>query len=348
MEAACIPDTAEVLAAIASVNPAQPRVDRERAGWALRGYCEALGLPEPEVRWVDDLRVARESWWTTWKPVDGGLVRCRERWPAFSGREASLTGSLLDSRLSMDPRLHGASVEPPSLPLVEAERQLFRLLVGSWRTGRSVRLATNVALRAAFAWRSQERSPSRWLSALGPLVEAIQHGLMAYWPGERKVFAVPRPLMLLEGAQLHCWDGRPAIVWETGRTLYYWRGVHLLESVGARPDSLTAGRINQTKNAERRRVMLERFGYERFLNDVGAELVSEDAYGRLWRTGRPFGRNNDEPLALVEVTNATVEPDGSRKTYFLHVPPTMQTARQAVAWSFGFADQRGYTPVAES
>ena len=38
---------------------------------------------------------------------------------------------------------------------------------------------------------------------------------------------------------------------------------------------------------------------------------------------------------MVEVLNSTPEPDGSRKTYFLRVPPDTQTARQGVAWTFG-------------
>jgi hypothetical protein len=39
----------------------------------------------------------------------------------------------------------------------------------------------------------------------------------------------------------------------------------------------------------------------------------------------------EEPLVLVEVENATVEPDGTRKHYLLRVPPHMRTARDAVA-----------------
>ena len=37
---------------------------------------------------------------------------------------------------------------------------------------------------------------------------------------------------------------------------------------------------------------------------------------------------------MVKVVNSTPEPDGSFKDYFLRVPPDMQTAHQAVAWTF--------------
>ena len=50
---------------------------------------------------------------------------------------------------------------------------------------------------------------------------------------------------------------------------------------------------------------------------------------------------------MVEVLNSTPEPDGSRKTYFLRVPPRTQTAREGVAWTFALgADQ--YAPRRES
>ncbi len=55
----------------------------------------------------------------------------------------------------------------------------------------------------------------------------------------------------------------------------------------------------------------------------------------------------DEPIVMVEVLNSTPEPDGTRKTYFLRVPPTMRTAREAVAWTFDM-DGAAYAPAVES
>lgn len=76
--------------------------------------------------------------------------------------------------------------------------------------------------------------------------------------------------------------------------------------------------------------MIERFGLDRFLRESGAELVHFDDYGKLWRALIP----GDEPLVMVEVVNSTPEPDGTFKDYFLRVPPTVRTAREAVAWTF--------------
>ena len=47
--------------------------------------------------------------------------------------------------------------------------------------------------------------------------------------------------------------------------------------------------------------------------------------------------------AAVEVVNGTAEPDGTRKHYFLQVPPTVRSAREAVAWTYGLTEQR-YRP----
>ena len=38
------------------------------------------------------------------------------------------------------------------------------------------------------------------------------------------------------------------------------------------------------------------------------------------------------------------EPDGTHKRYFLQVPPTVRTPREAVAWTYGLSE-RQYRPV---
>jgi len=42
----------------------------------------------------------------------------------------------------------------------------------------------------------------------------------------------------------------------------------------------------------------------------------------------------------VEVTNGTAEADGSRKTYWLNVPPEMRSAKAAVAWTYGMTPEQ--------
>jgi hypothetical protein len=44
--------------------------------------------------------------------------------------------------------------------------------------------------------------------------------------------------------------------------------------------------------------------------------------------------------AAVEVVNGTPEPDGTRRHYFLQVPPDLHSAREAVAWTYGMTAQQ--------
>ena len=97
------------------------------------------------------------------------------------------------------------------------------------------------------------------------------------------------------------------------------------------------------RNIEVRRRFIERIGYERFLTLTRSVPVSKDDYGKLWRIALPRG----EPIMLVEVINATAEADGTRKRYFLRVPPQIQTARAAVAWTFD-SEPGQYSPRVET
>jgi hypothetical protein len=98
------------------------------------------------------------------------------------------------------------------------------------------------------------------------------------------------------------------------------------------PGCLSLWGIREERNRELQRVMLERFGYDRFLLELGAVPIQSDQFGALYRVSS--GRYR-EPLAIVHVTNSTPEPDGSRKRYFLRVPPDVRTAHEAVALTFG-------------
>ena len=68
--------------------------------------------------------------------------------------------------------------------------------------------------------------------------------------------------------------------------------------------------------------MLEYYGYDRYLADSGARPVHRDETGTLWR----IDLAEDEPVVMVEVLNSTPGPDGTRRTYWLRVPPSTRTA----------------------
>ena len=152
----------------------------------------------------------------------------------------------------------------------------------------------------------------------------------------------PRVLHLDDRGRLHSATGA-AIQYPDGWGLYCWHGVRVPEDVILTPELLTADRIEKEPNAEVRRVMVERMGYERYILESGATLVHSDETGALYR--KEF--SDDEPLNVVHVLNSTPEPDGSVKRYALRVPPNITRAREAVAWTFNVPEAE-YRPLVET
>ena len=145
-----------------------------------------------------------------------------------------------------------------------------------------------------------------------------------------------------ERGRLHSIAG-PAVAYPDGWAIYAVHGVRVPEQVITAPQTLTIKQIEYETNAEVRRVMVERFGMERFILESGAQLVHTDECGALYRKEL----SQDEPLVAVHVVNSTPEPDGSVKKYILRVPPTIQTAREAVAWTFNLKPEQ-YKPQIET
>ncbi|MFF4983883.1 DUF6745 domain-containing protein [Streptomyces sp. NPDC001046] len=189
-----------------------------------------------------------------------------------------------------------------------------------------------------------------WLAALtgrGPaldgLAEVARHAGW-WWPYEEAVVICERPVELHrdEAGRLDRDDG-PALAFPDGFALYAWRGMPVPRDFLTALADLTPDRVRAEENAELRRVMLEFYGYDRYLADSGAEPVHRDETGVLWR----IALDDDEDVTMVEVVNSTAEPDGTFNTYWLRVPPTTRTARQGVAWTFGVTEQE-YAPLRQT
>ncbi|MFB8103410.1 MULTISPECIES: DUF6745 domain-containing protein [unclassified Streptomyces] len=165
-----------------------------------------------------------------------------------------------------------------------------------------------------------------------------------WWPYEKAVVISERPEVLHrdEAGRLDHGAG-PALAYPDGFALYAWRGMPVPAAFLAELASLTPQRIREEENAELRRVMLEFYGYDRYLTESGAEPVHRDETGILWR----IALEGDEDVVMVEVVNSTPEPDGTHRTYWLRVPPTTRTAKDGVAWTFGL-DGAAYAPVRQT
>jgi len=147
----------------------------------------------------------------------------------------------------------------------------------------------------------------------------------------------------------HGGDGQGFRIYVINGTMVPWRAVE-------EPGWLTAEKVRDERNAERRRAFLTIYGEDRFVDDVGAELVHEDAYGKLYRLpGHGL---------KVRVEDSTTLPDGTRRVYWLGVHPELRplgrpatmpsndhpvpmTAHAAVASTFGLTPEE-YSPKVET
>lgn len=301
-------------------------VDRPLVEAALRAYLRS----KPSIRWVGSpeavmtLAGPSASGWLAEDPAawaTGGLVLARSARAAYEQGLLDEWGDRADDGSVWDDAVAAAlSGGGPSQGDDAAEEDLFLIL----------------------------------RSAAGPLIIT-----------EDEVVVADRPLVLRldDQGRLHSEAG-PAAAWGDGTVVHAWHGVRVASWVIDEPARITTAAIDEETNIEVRRVLVERFGAERYLRAGGAILVHEDAMGRLWR--KPLGSEPaprprprwsrpppptpttvDEPLCMVEVRNSTPEPDGTHRTYFLRVPPTMRTARQAVAWTFGLPEG-SYRPAVET
>lgn len=149
-----------------------------------------------------------------------------------------------------------------------------------------------------------------------------------------------------ERGRLHSSEG-PAMRWDDGWSIYAWHGVRVPAKYIDTPDSLGREDLLAEKNAERRRAMMEIVGSDRFSSLFDLEEVSrqrrhpeleEDVLLRTRTTDAVTG----EHIQFVRV----VCPSTGR-VYHLCVPPSILTAAEAVAWTFGH-DEQTFAPAVEA
>lgn len=358
---------------IANAMSTKPMTDDERAKMrvAVRGLYEAANMePPPDERIVFVpspfvLRFAGGFAAAIW------YLRNKKSMPTADATTAATRNA---TRAATDDATRAATYEATRAATTEATRAATTRPWGSdWWYGISPKAMRRLAARlvpecpdllimcAQSAWRMWNGG-NQWSSWVGfisffryvaklPLdYSKWQHYEdAALYAGPRIMHAKfcmisdrPTVLKVDDRDRPHCEDG-PFCQWADGTKLYAWHGVRVPMYVIERPESITIERIEAEENVEVRRIMIEQFGYERFILESGAQLIHSDETGALYRKEIP----GDEPLAAVHVVNSTPEPDGSHKKYMLRVPPTMERAREAVAWTFNMTESE-YQPLIET
>ncbi|MGW5865146.1 DUF6745 domain-containing protein [Streptomyces sp. NPDC055239] len=322
-------DVTEWRQVAAATGPA----DRAAAEAGVRLAYRRAGLPEPErIRWAASPREAvrlvaaerdtlghsvrdaiRNRPWA----AERASVHARLGPDGWSGRWHATGARLWDTTQVLTSRIRAGVVEE----LAEDSRK------------------EQAALRLVLLDAVLGQHEAAWLCAFDTSEGGSLDGLAAvaraagwWWPFEREAIVCERPTELHrdEAGRLDRADG-PALAFPDGFALHAWRGMPVPGEFLRELSALTPERIRAEDNAELRRVMLEHFGYDRYLDESGAVPVHRDETGVLWR----IQLTGDEDVVMVEVVNSTPEPDGTSRTYWLRVPPTTRTAKEGVAWTFG-------------
>lgn len=122
-----------------------------------------------------------------------------------------------------------------------------------------------------------------------------------------------------------------------------WRGVQVNDRMAFESQSITGQDILNTENVELRRVLIERLGYETFLQQVGGLVRDRDRDAGGERQLVCIAFDDDEPLMILKVICPS-----TGHTHILRVPPYMRSCRQAAAWIAGFDNPDDYHPLLEA
>lgn len=156
------------------------------------------------------------------------------------------------------------------------------------------------------------------LHKINPLVEIAKRS--GWWTPLKNVAIIqhrPEEIHRDEENRLHNTEGA-AVKFRgdhTNANVYAVHGVRVTKKIIDR--DFTAKDIQDEENEEVRRVMIDLYGDENFIVDIGATEIASDDFGTLYKQEL----ENDEPIMMVKVVNSTPEPDGSYKDYYIRVDP---------------------------
>jgi hypothetical protein len=168
-----------------------------------------------------------------------------------------------------------------------------------------------------------------------PVLDAFLNGCwMLFWT-DKTLYWVAKPVVHVEssrdGVRLHC-DNGPALASDVEH-LYFVHGVMVPEAVVARPETLTAQDVRREENEEVRRIMIERMGWPRYLQEAAA-VVLHRRVNAIDATKEALMQSEDGSRVLVCSCPST------GRVYGMRVPRHIDTCDQAQSWLSGDAAGR--------
>jgi hypothetical protein len=345
-----------LLERLGRIDRAAPQVNRSAIERALARHLEILGIPAPDIVWAPDAEsgfrmAAGKRNHLSWATKISKAERAADR----LGRGTAWTlARELSSPLCAPEAERSARVAAEQQAASSAGEDCEAILTASlfFRTAGygAIQAVSSLARTLKTQTPARQHVTEHCARLWHPFIDAFEAGLWLLRVTTREIIAVPRPALRMDArSRLHSVDG-PAVTWPVGARYYFWHGVRVPERFVYTPETITTEEMLRERNLEVRRLMLERIGFDRLILDTHARPVHMDECGALYRlrlSHRSSGVRLAEPMTLVHVTNSTAEPDGTRKRYFLRVPPSVRTAREAVAWTFGLTEEQ-YRPSIET
>ncbi|MCE5269152.1 MAG: hypothetical protein LLG00_14850, partial [Planctomycetaceae bacterium] len=202
---------------------------------------------------------------------------------------------------------------------------LFR--AGGWWSWDVAYLATT-----AFGARQHNATNvSKWAE---PLLDAFCGGAWLFVWTETTLFWARKPTVCVEGEgsrrRLHNETG-PACANEI-ENLYFWHGVLVPAYAIVSPEFITLTEIEREQNEEVRRILIERFGWERYLVASKAQIVDQRINDRDSQTERLYRMGGGTQRFVC------VDPSTGRR-YALGVPREITTCESAQRWMSHGLDQ---------
>jgi hypothetical protein len=138
----------------------------------------------------------------------------------------------------------------------------------------------------------------KYVTGIGEIVQSA-----GWWiPYENACIVCERYCELYrdEDGQLHN-ENKMALKYPDGWGLYMVHGVRIPDYIIENPNEITVEKIKDENNVEIRRIMLDKFGWERYLLETNAKIIDKSRHGVLFHSEIP----DDEACVMVRLLNTT-------------------------------------------
>jgi hypothetical protein len=210
------------------------------------------------------------------------------------------------------------------------------------------------------------------------LLKAVSENLGWWFAFDNAVILCDRPRLFNhdENGRLHS-TRQAAVEYRDGWGIYAYHGVVVPKRVIMEPETITVKEIREQANIEQRRVLIDQYGIQNYIEDSGGQMIHKDEFGELWLEGgvdvvrrrrtvehalmgrltpvvqdlgeetrflrsQPSRGAQDEPIMMLHCFDRS-----STREYWIRVPPTMLSAHEAAAWTFNLSPEE-YKPKKET